>query len=134
VFKQREPGSAPKPDYLETIIGKDSEFKGTVSSAAGLRIDGKMEGQVLNSGDVIIGDSAEVTADVKGRNVIISGLIRGNIEATGKIEITATGRVEGDLKTNVLIVSEGGKFSGKSDMTSNTRTYVASTEPQAPKV
>jgi len=134
MFKQREPGSAPKPDYLETIIGKDSEFKGTVSSAAGLRIDGKMEGQVLNSGDVIIGDSAEVTADVKGRNVIVSGLIRGNIEAIGRIEITSTGRVEGDIKTGVLIVSEGGKFSGKSDMTSDNRTHVASTEQQAPKV
>jgi len=134
MFKQREPGSAPKPDYLETIIGKDSEFKGTVSSAAGLRIDGKMEGQVLNSGDVIIGDSAEVTADVKGRNVIVSGLIRGNIEAIGRIEITSTGRVEGDIKTGVLIVSEGGKFSGKSDMTGDNRTHVASTEQQAPKV
>jgi cytoskeletal protein CcmA (bactofilin family) len=133
MFKQREQGSAPKPDYLETIIGKDSEFKGTVSSAAGLRIDGRMEGQVLNSGDVIIGDSAEVTADVKGRNVIVSGLIRGNIEAICKIEITSTGRVEGDIKTGVLIVSEGGKFSGKSDMTSDNRTSVAGPAQEAPK-
>ncbi len=134
MFKQREPGTAPKPDFLETIIGKDSEFNGTVSSAAGLRIDGKMQGQVLNSGDVIIGDSAEVTADVKGRNVVISGLIRGNVEASGKIEVTATGRVEGDLKTGVLIIAEGGKFTGKSDMTTGTRTYVASTDEETPKV
>jgi len=134
MFKQREPGTAPKPDFLETIIGKDSEFNGTVSSAAGLRIDGKMQGQVLNSGDVIVGESAEVTADIKGRNVVISGLIRGNVEATGKIEITATGRVEGDLKTGVLIIAEGGKFSGKSDMTADTRTYVASTDGETPKV
>jgi cytoskeletal protein CcmA (bactofilin family) len=105
-----------RPDRLETIIGKDAEVKGTITSATGLRIDGKMEGQIVNSGDVIIGESAVVVADINGRNVIIAGQVQGNLSASGRLEIAPTGRVVGDIVTGILVITEGGHFEGKSEM------------------
>lgn len=112
----RRDSTADKPARLETIIGKDAEFKGTVSSPTGLRIDGRLEGLIANAGDVIVGEGAVVVGDINGRNIMVAGEVRGNVKAADRLEITRTGRVLGDISTSVLVIAEGGKLEGRSEM------------------
>ncbi|MEG6584419.1 bactofilin family protein [Dendrosporobacter sp. 1207_IL3150] len=101
---------------VETIIGKDTQLKGSVKANGTIRIDGDFDGEIESSHDIIIGEGGKVTATIKARNVIISGTVQGNISATGRLELMASGKLFGDIKANSLIIGEGALFKGASDM------------------
>jgi cytoskeletal protein CcmA (bactofilin family) len=62
---------------------------------------------------MIIQREGIVSADVTTIDAKIIGKFEGNLKGTGKVEITDTGVVDGNIKTDSLIISEGGVFSGK---------------------
>ncbi len=107
---------APKWDRVDTIIGKNTHINGTVTSTGVLRVDGKIEGQLIHRGDLIVGESGTVEATVSVRHITIAGRVRGNVEAEGKIEIVSTGQLLGDVKSSGLIIADGAVFVGKSEM------------------
>jgi len=99
-------------DKVDTVIGKDSVFKGNINSKGLIRIDGEAEGHLTNKGDVVIGESGKILADLKARNVTIAGHFEGTLEAEGKLELKKTATVTGNFKANGLIVEEGAVMSG----------------------
>jgi cytoskeletal protein CcmA (bactofilin family) len=70
-------------------------------------MDGRFKGKVDSESTLIIGDSGKVEADVKIGHMIINGEIKGNIQASKKVEVNANGRVFGTIITPKLIVEEG---------------------------
>lgn len=108
--------SLPAMDKVDTILGKDSEFKGTLHSDGVLRVDGKFEGEIHHRGDLVIGDTAVVVANLKARHVTVAGEVRGNIHAEGRLELATTARVYGDISMGNLVVADGAIFHGKSEM------------------
>ena len=100
-------------ERMDTIIGKDASFEGTLETAGGIRIDGRCKGSVKASGDMIVGDHAQVEAKLSGRNVLIAGEVHGQVDATGKLELTATGKLFGDLRAAKMYVEEGAVFHGE---------------------
>jgi len=108
---------APKWDRVDTIIGKATHINGTVDSAGVLRVDGKIEGELIHRGDLIVGENGVIDASVHVRHVTIAGQVHGNIDAEGKVEIVATGQVVGDVKSAGLIIADGAVFIGRSEMT-----------------
>lgn len=107
---------APKWDRVDTIIGKNTHIKGTITSTGVLRVDGKIEGQLVHRGDLIVGESGTIEATISVRHITIAGRVRGNVEAEGKIEIVSTGQLTGDVKSSGLIIADGAVFVGKSEM------------------
>ncbi len=103
-------------DKVDTVIGKDTIFKGNINSKGLIRIDGKAEGQLINKGDAVIGESGKVLADIKARNITIAGYFEGTLEAEGKLELKKTATVAGTFKANGLIVEEGAIMSGDLEM------------------
>lgn len=101
---------------MDTVIGKETEVKGSISSTGVIRIDGKVEGEVTHKGDVIIGETGQIAANISARNIAVAGAINGNIEASGKLELLPSARVVGDIKVGSLIISEGAIFRGRSEM------------------
>jgi len=67
-------------------------------------------------GNVIIGEAAKVVADITGRNISVAGAVRGNIKASGRLEILSTGQVWGDISVESFLIDEGGFFNGLSTM------------------
>ncbi|MDZ4132422.1 MAG: polymer-forming cytoskeletal protein, partial [Dethiobacteria bacterium] len=67
------------PDKINTVIGKDTFFKGTLTGKGLIRIDGEAEGSIVNKGDLIVGESGRVKVDLKARNVTIAGYFEGNM-------------------------------------------------------
>jgi cytoskeletal protein CcmA (bactofilin family) len=104
------------PDKVNTIIGKDSVFKGTIHGKGLIRIDGTAEGSIANVGDVIIGESGKVSVDLKARNITIAGQYEGTLEAEGKLELKRTATASGTFKTNGLLIEEGAVLCGSMEM------------------
>jgi cytoskeletal protein CcmA (bactofilin family) len=63
-------------------------------------------------GKLVIGQSGTVHADVRTVDAVIMGQYEGNLVATGDVEITATGRVTGNVETDSLVIAKGGFFNG----------------------
>lgn len=103
-------------DQTVTVIGSGARLEGTLISAASLRIEGAVSGKITAEGDVILAPEAEVAADIKAANATLGGRFKGNAVVTGTIELTSTARVEGNLTSRALIVSQGALFTGQSIM------------------
>ena len=103
-------------DKVNTIIGKDTHFNGTINGKGLIRIDGEAEGIINNQGDIVVGESGRVFVEMKARNITIAGKYEGTLEAEGKLELKRTGRASGTFKANALLVEEGAVLSGKMEM------------------
>lgn len=99
-------------EKIDTIIGKDTVFQGTINATGTVRIDGEFKGEIKAKGDLIIGDAGRVEATVEARNVLVSGHLRGNIQATGKVDLASTARLFGDMRVKNLLIEEGAIFKG----------------------
>jgi len=97
------------------VIGPNCYIKGTIQSDGGIRIDGIFEGTINTAGNLIIGESAKVIANITAHNVSISGAVKGDISGN-RVEILETGRVWGDLTVNSLLLNEGAYLRGQTTM------------------
>ncbi len=103
-------------DKINTVIGKDTTFKGNITGKGLLRIDGEVEGNISNTGDIIIGENGTAKVELKARNITIAGYCEGVIEAEGRVELKNTGTSIGTLKTKKLLIEEGAVLSGSTEM------------------
>ncbi|MCL6580508.1 MAG: polymer-forming cytoskeletal protein [Firmicutes bacterium] len=107
---------APEQDKVGTIIGVGTEIKGSVRATGGIRIDGRVEGEIHHEGDLIIGEEGVVEASIKTRNATVAGEVHGNVEASGRVEIVSTGKIFGDIVVTTLVINEGAVFDGRCQM------------------
>ena len=97
-----------------TNVTADVEIKGTIKFSHILKIDGKFEGEMItDEGDVIVGKTGGIKANIKVKNAIIEGHVDGNIVASEKVELKERAQLIGDLKARTLVIEEGVVFVGK---------------------
>ena len=101
---------------ITTLLGRGAQFEGKLTFEGTVRIDGRFKGEVFSEDVLVIGDGAQVEAQIDVGEVIIQGTVVGNIVAKRSIEIHAPGRVKGDLHTPSLQVDKGVIFEGRSFM------------------
>src|SRR5258708_21560257 len=89
-------GNERAESHLETVIGAESSFQGTLRSKGTVRVDGKIEGGISAEG-VILGERGEVQGDISARTVLVGGKVTGNIHAAESLELLAKCQVFGDL-------------------------------------
>lgn len=100
-------------DKIETVIGPNTNFRGTLISDGSVRIDGVCEqGLIKTLGNIIVGPEAKVAADMEAENVSVSGAVTGRIIASGRLEILRTGKVWGDVEVGSFLLDEEGYFRG----------------------
>lgn len=115
---------------IETVIGKNTIFKGAISGEGNVRIDGVLEGEISSNGDVVIGERSTIKAEIKASNVFISGTVNGNITVSNKLEINSTGKLFGDVKAAILSIAEGASFRGNSQMETPQEQYPTNIEKE----
>ncbi|MBM4056111.1 MAG: polymer-forming cytoskeletal protein [Planctomycetes bacterium] len=97
-----------------TNLTPDTEFKGTIKFSKILKIDGKFDGEMItDEGEVIVGSTGSVKANIKVRNAIIEGQVDGNIIASERVELKKKAKLMGDLQAKTLVIDEGVIFVGK---------------------
>ena len=106
---------------ITAFLGKGTEFKGVLSFTGTIRVDGKVEGEVLSKDTLIGGDEAFLQGEVSVGTLILSGKVVGNINASQKVHLLAPAVIEGNIRTPKLIIEEGVTFDGKSEMASTKK-------------
>ena len=114
------PGKKDHPkDYAVTIITSGCHFSGKLYCKGSTRIGGKVDGEIVSEGLLIIEEEAIISADVKAEDIVIQGHLRGTLEAHGKVELSPSCVYEGDIITAVLVIQEGAQFNGRTTMDPN---------------
>jgi cytoskeletal protein CcmA (bactofilin family) len=135
-----EPPRLPVPQQapvgFETVLGTNSSIEGVLRSSANVRLDGTFAGTLEITGNILVGETARINADINAKNISIAGAVRGNI--TGKkVQILRTGRVWGDIHATALTTEEGAFIDGKITMISHEAAEsgaepAAADQPAAP--
>lgn len=105
-------GAAVQGD-LNGFLDAGSHMNGELSFEDTLRIDGKLTGNVVSGGDLIVGERGEVNGDIKVPRIFVPGKVRGSLKASERVEITSTGKVVADLHTPSLMIEDGAFFEGR---------------------
>ncbi len=107
-------------EKITTTLGKETKFNGSLKFSESLKINGRFEGEIESSGFLYIENGAVVKANIKVGSIVIGGIVRGNIEASEKLEMLNTGQVFGNIRTAKLKIADGVIFDGKCEMITNS--------------
>jgi cytoskeletal protein CcmA (bactofilin family) len=97
---------------LLTINGETAKIEGKFQIADSIQIECEVGGELRVGGKLVIGEKGVVNANVETVDAVILGHYEGNMTATGNVEIAATGRASGNIKTDSLVITKGGSFRG----------------------
>lgn len=100
----------------DTLIGQGTHAEGKMICEAGLRIEGEYRGDIDCMGDVIIGESGIARSNINAKDVTIAGKVYGEIVTRGRLTITATGQITGNVSAHTLIIHDGGSINGSCRM------------------
>jgi cytoskeletal protein CcmA (bactofilin family) len=106
----------PASEEISAFLGKETLFEGKMTFEGVFRLDGKFEGEIFDSGTLIVGETAIVKGKIGINTIIINGLVEGDVYAKVRVEIHPTGKVYGKLFTPILTINEGGIFEGHCKM------------------
>jgi cytoskeletal protein CcmA (bactofilin family) len=106
----------PEQAEITAFLGKGTEFKGVLSFEGTIRVDGKVDGEIISKDTLIASDGAFLQGEIAVGTLILSGKIVGNINAGQKVHLLAPANVQGNIKTPKLIIEEGVTFDGKCEM------------------
>jgi cytoskeletal protein CcmA (bactofilin family) len=120
-LEARPAGAPGAPGALSTgeqaTIGKSLVIKGEVSGSESLYIDGKVEGAINLPGNrVTVGRNGQVAANVVAREIVVLGKIRGNCQASDRVDIRAEGSLTGDVVAARISIEDGAFFKGGIDI------------------
>ena len=100
-------------ENIRSALGIGTVIEGKLSFSSPVRIDGTLNGEVVSSSMLVVGEHAVVNADVRVGSLVVLGKVRGNIKAEELVQIKAGGHLEGDLQTQRIAVDEGAFFQGR---------------------
>ena len=95
-----------------SIVAHGTTITGDIDCAGVLKVEGRIDGQVLRARQVMIAKDGQVHGDVRGQEVMVGGLIEGNVVAGDRLELQTTAIVNGDITTKSVIVMEGARING----------------------
>lgn len=145
--KKPAPVAAQKPtDKIDTLIGPQTEFNGDVVFSGGLRVDGKVSGNVAardagNSSMLTVSEQGEINGNVSVPHVVINGIINGNVASSGKVVLQSKARIVGDVYYTAIEMELGATVNGsmvceKADVAARRNAQHANTpaSPTAPAI
>ena len=122
MFTQSKKGSSKQvkketlKDYAVTILTSGCHFTGKLYCKGSTRIGGKVDGEIVSEGLLILEQEAVVSADIEADEIVVQGQVEGTIRAHSRVELTSSCTFAGDVATPSLVIEEGARFNGKSTM------------------
>ncbi len=115
MFNAKNPTEINKKN-VETFIGPSVKVEGDFTGEGDLVIEGIVIGNLSTHNNLRIGTDAIVEAEVKAKNAYIAGRVKGNVTIKGKLELTGSGMILGNVKASELSVESGGIINGQLTM------------------
>jgi len=103
------------PQEISTIIGEGYTFTGEICGTSVIRIEGKVIGNIVVEGGVVLGENGNIEGDIFTKSAIIHGTLNGNVKAI-QLEIKKSGCINGDITTDTLEIELGAQYNGKLNM------------------
>jgi cytoskeletal protein CcmA (bactofilin family) len=101
----------------QATIGKSLVVKGEVTGSESLYIDGKVEGAINLPGNrVTVGRNGQVAANILAREIVVLGKVRGNCQASDRVDIRSEGSLTGDVIAARISIEDGAFFKGGIDI------------------
>ena len=116
VLKREKERTPAEFGEIRAFLGEGTQFKGVLSFAGAVRIDGQMEGEIVGDEMLVIGEPGHVKAEIEVGALIVSGQVQGTIVAKQRVELLRASRVTGTIRTPCLVVAEGAVFNGHCEM------------------
>jgi cytoskeletal protein CcmA (bactofilin family) len=111
------PAHSERPEgEINTLLGRGSEFEGKLTFEGTVRIDGKLSGEIFSDDVLVVGEGAEISAEIEVGVIIVEGNVNGNIRAKKAVELHAPARVKGNIETPALYIDKGVIFEGHCKM------------------
>jgi cytoskeletal protein CcmA (bactofilin family) len=102
---------------LNGFVDAGTRFRGDLEFETTFRVEGKVEGSVVSSGSLVIGEGGEVDGEIEVGQLFVSGTVRGTVKASRRIQLCAQGKAFADLETPSLVIEDGAIFDGRCAMT-----------------
>ena len=99
-----------------SLLSKKVNIVGDVQGNEDLHVEGRFKGSIKITGNIFVGQTGLVEADVEADNIVIQGKIHGNVVARKQLEIQALGELIGDCTAQSIDIKEGALFEGRSKM------------------
>ena len=113
-----------KKEEQEKFLDVNAAMQGKLefSDPVNLRINGKFDGELITRGSLVIGEDAEVTANIVGEKIMIAGKINGNIHASSSLVLTSSAQVNGNIEAPFLSIERGAMLNGTCNMAAHKMT------------
>ena len=128
--KEKEPMRKETPiekSDIKAFLGPGSQFEGKLVFNEIVRLDGAFRGEVTSHDTLIVGESADVQADIQVGTLILSGNFKGNVKAKTRVELRSPAKVDGSIETPAISVEEGVLLNGT--ITMNNGENAAESKP-----
>jgi cytoskeletal protein CcmA (bactofilin family) len=113
----RAPGATASVTGEQATIGKSLVVKGELSGSESLYVDGKVEGAINLPGNrVTVGRNGQVAANIMAREIVVLGKVRGNCQASDRVDIRSEGSLTGDVVAARISIEDGAFFKGGIDI------------------
>jgi cytoskeletal protein CcmA (bactofilin family) len=112
-----------------SLLSKNVKIEGEIQGPENLHVEGYIKGSIKLSGDIFVGNTGIVEADVEAKNIVIQGEVTGNVLAHHQLEIHPTGKLIGDCSAASIDIKEGAVFEGRSNMIKSPASSAGSRAP-----
>jgi len=104
---------------LTAFIDQGSQFEGKLSFKDTVRIDGGFSGEISSENTLIVGETGVIEAQITSSVVVVSGTVKGDIQAGRQVVLHKSAKVDGDIETPSISIEEGAVFNGRLSMGKN---------------
>jgi len=95
------------------VVGEKIQIHGELTGEGDIQLMGAFRGTIDLAGTIVIGESAQVEADIVATNIVVGGHVKGNLVASGRVDLLPTGSVTGNVKTGSIAAAEGASLKGE---------------------
>lgn len=113
LFQRQDPAARGGAAAGYSVLDAQVVVRGDIETDGMVRIDGRLEGNILRAAVVVVGAGASISGNVNARELVVGGAIIGNVIAESRVEVEATAEVDGDIEADAILIHEGGAVRGR---------------------
>ncbi|GMU71407.1 MAG: polymer-forming cytoskeletal protein [Burkholderiales bacterium] len=107
----------PPQKRIDCLIGAGTSVRGDIVFTGGLRIDGRVEGNVSTAegqaGTLVVSEQARIDGEVRVSHIVVNGTVNGPVAASDYLELQPKARVTGDVTYKTLEMHVGAVIQGR---------------------
>ena len=102
----------PRQDAISAFLGAGTQYHGQFNFQGIVRIDGGVIGDIVSDGVLVLGEQGHVEGTIRVAELVASGSIVGDVEATRRVTLHKRSNLSGNLVAPAIVIEEGAVVNG----------------------